>query len=113
MNWKAQQQLMDKTEQELLQHIYPQSCKEELFWWRVDGGIQYLLARYEYEEAKRIWKTKKFWKWFRQTWHINDRKILHHLAQRKEGIQMYKYIETQAAKMNEYRMTKGILASIK
>lgn len=113
MTWKAQAQKMEQIEREVLSHIFPAVDKAQLFWLRIDCGMEYLLDRYSYQEAKKIWLTKTYWRWYRQTWAINDRKILHALKEQNRVLHLAEYMDTQRAKLSQYHITKGILKQLK
>lgn len=109
MTWKAQQAKMQETEAEILRLLGKDYSAEDLFRLRVDTGMGYLLERYPYQKAKSYWLDPKFWRWFRQCWHINDQEIIKTL--RKWGFdeaEYSKYAETQEAKMEKFNMVRAL-----
>lgn len=78
---------------------------EEMFDLRVDIGLEYLRKRYGdgYREQAR---SKSFWAFFRQAWHINDRKFLSMYKGMNTGWEDYIYF--QQVKMNKFTMNSKL-----
>ncbi len=72
---------MADTEAEVLRWMGRDWDKERLFWLRVEIGQDYLRERYpRATDRKKVQDSPAFWQWWRQVWHINDRRWLAHLA---------------------------------
>lgn len=85
---------MDATEAEVLRWMGKEWDTKRLFWLRVEIGQDYLRNRYKLAtDRKKVQDSPAFWKWWRQVWHINDRRWLAHLATAKlpEGAIPYEY----------------------
>lgn len=106
----AREQLYFDTETDILRRIAGDVSREDIFWARVDIGMDYLVNLHGEWKASQIWKKKSFWSWFLQTWHVNDKKILHELNQHNvEKIEWYDYVDTQHARMLSWKVNEKVL----
>lgn len=83
---------------------------EDLFWARIDIGMEYLRILHGDYKASTIWKKRSFWAWFRQAWQVNDKKILHEL--KESGITRLPwnaYIDSQYAQMMKWKINEKVL----
>lgn len=110
MTLNAREQQYRESDEVILGAIYPKMNREDLFWARVDIGCDYLINLHGEWKARQIWRKKSFWQWFRQTWAVNDKKILNDLKEIGVGkIAWDAYIDTQHSKMMKWRVNEQVL----
>lgn len=106
----AREQMYEETERAILAIIQGGMNKEDLFWARIDIGMDYLRNLHGDWKASTIWKKKSFWAWFRQTWHVNDKKILAELMDYGvKRIGWNEYIDSQHALMTKWKINETVL----
>lgn len=104
------QQMYFDLETDILGRIAGNVSREDLFWARVDIGMDYLVNLHGEYKASRVWKKRSFWVWFLQSWHINDKKILHELQEHGiSKISWYNYVDTQHEKMMRWKVNEKVL----
>lgn len=97
-------------DQMVLESIRGDYTAADLFWARVDAGREYLIELHGNKRAREIWRKKPFWAWWRQTWHINDKKTLWEM--RKLGVEKMswnEYMDTQLVKMHKFKINETVL----
>lgn len=106
----ARERTYRETEDMVLALLPRDITSEDLFWARIDIGVDYLRNLHGDYKASTIWKKHSFWAWFRQTWQVNDKKILHEL--KEFGITRLPwndYIDSQYAQMMKWKVNEKVL----
>lgn len=68
---------MAATEAEVLHWLGGAWDSDRLFWLRVELGQDWLRERFPQEaDRKAVQDSAAWWRWWRQVWHINDRRWL-------------------------------------
>ncbi|HMN89791.1 MAG TPA: hypothetical protein PKD70_11170 [Saprospiraceae bacterium] len=95
---KLVEQRMQEVEDEIIEKI-GDTDYEQVFNLRVEIGMDFLRLKHGNKSAKKIWKQKEFWVWWRWVWHMNDLDILDFCRKNKITlIDFEQYGETQLAK---------------
>lgn len=104
------QDLQRDMENRVMARFTREVTTEELFWARVELGMEYLRELHGEEAARRIWKKKTFWAWWRQTWHVNDKIILYGLDENGiDHLRFTDYCDTQAIMMAKWKVNEKVL----
>ena len=99
-----------ETEARILRILLGDVTPEQLFWLRVEIGMDHARDLHGAYKGGQIFRKKAYWTWFLQTWHINDKKVLHELEELGiEDLTLEEYAETQIAKMARWKINETVL----
>lgn len=70
------EQILKRTEDEVLELLASIYTEEDLFKLRIDVGLEYIYDHYRVEKCKGVIRSKAWWKWWRFVWHQGDKKVL-------------------------------------
>ena len=90
------------TETEVMQYLNVQ--KDELFWTRIDVGIEYLTMRHGRQYAEYAAREPWFWHWMLRIWETGDKRFLMLVRRFDYDLEMYK--EHHRAHMLKYKTTE-------
>jgi len=99
-----------ETEKQVRRILMGDITAEQLFWLRVEIGMDHARDLHGAYKGGQIFRKKAYWTWFLQTWHINDKKILHELNELQiDEITLEEYADTQMAKMARWKINETVL----
>lgn len=109
-NVMTREQMYADTERDILDVMIGQVNSEDLFWTRVDIGMDYLVNLHGEWKARKIWRKRSFWTWFLQTWNVNDKKILHEMRELGVNkISLDEYTDVQHTRMMRWKINEKVL----
>lgn len=81
---------------------------EDMQHLKVETGMDYLVKKYGYPTASKMWKTKGFWAWWQIIWHLNNMDILDWLSiEKDQTLSWDDYAGSQLAKsVHKYNLSR-------